>query len=115
MSNPDRLINDDGSMQRPEGIILPVSLGLPYIIAELIRKPVETAVLRSAEPYGSTVKETWVVRDQPFMVAQDERFVRAERSRAIGSITIEGTEILIYQKRPPLFDSPIRGLVYSSH
>lgn len=110
----ERLVGKDGTMRRPEGVLLPVSLGLPYNIAELIQSPVETAILRGTKPYGSTVRETWEVAGQSFEVAQDERFERAERSMAIGAVRgQDGEDILVYQKRPPHLGSDITELVYS--
>ena len=116
MSVPDRLVEIDGIMRRPDGIWLPVSIGLPYNLAELLRKPVKTAMLRGTKPYGVTVTETWELPDgRTFEVAQDERFARSERSMTIGSVRgQDGQEVLVFQKIPPHYDNPITQLTYSS-
>ncbi|OGE64960.1 hypothetical protein A3I48_01690 [Candidatus Daviesbacteria bacterium RIFCSPLOWO2_02_FULL_36_7] len=90
--------------QGPEHISLSVSLGMAYMLAELLDRPLNEASLKNTRPYGNTVMETWEVDDgQSFEIIRDERLERAERSQPIGSIAgLQGQRVLVFQQKPPI-------------
>lgn len=53
----------DGSVEVDGKVTLPISLGIPYNLAQLLERPTETATLRWVEPAGSTVREIWTLSD----------------------------------------------------
>lgn len=100
----ERSVRCDGSVREPDGTVtLSVSLGIPYILAEVMSEPLSRALLAKSRFVHGNVHETWRLPDgQTFAVDQPSRFEFAELGKAIGTIRSGGKEIPVYQPVPRL-------------